>query len=154
MKLVLTDEMLKLAIQHQNRDLYFEKFEQLVRETYPEWKNVPRNEIYKKFQAVYNREDKIEDLKREREVCIKLMKEQFHVNTYDKEINHKQSKRNCSYWEGRIYEIDQQLIELGYYPGSHPTYNDIKSKLEMKKVFNIALWVINIVLLIWIISTL
>ena len=126
MKLVLTDEMLNLTLQHQNRSLYFEKFEELVRKTYPEWTNASKNEIFKKFEAVYNREDKITDLTRERESYIRLMKEQYHVSTFDKELNKKQSKRNYNYWASRIKRIDEDLIELGYNPSNPPTYDSIK----------------------------
>lgn len=132
MKLVLTDEMLKLAIQHQNRMSNFNKFEQLVRNTYPEWKNVPRDEIYKKFDDVYNREDEITDLIRERELCIELMKEQFYVTGFDKDFNQKQSKRNCDYWSSKIYEIDTRLIELGYSPNNPPSYKSIKLGSNIK----------------------
>ena len=140
MRLILTDEMLNLALQHQNRSLYFEKFEQLVRKTYPEWANAPKDDIYKKFNAVYNREDKIEDLNRERESCLKLMKEQYHVNTFDKEINKRQSKRNYDYWASRIKRIDEELIELGYHPGNYPSYNSLESNETFKTNANLFGW--------------
>jgi len=149
MRLVLTDKMLLLALQHQNRDLYFEKFEELVRETYPEWSNASRNEIFKKFQAVYNREDKIEDLNREREICLKLMKEQYHVNSIDKDLSKRQSKRNYNYWASRIKNINEELIELGYKPESYPSYNSLKLSENIKTNTNIFGWLIALGLFIY-----
>ena len=122
MKLKLTKEMIELATHHQNRSYYFEKFEKLVRTTYPEWKNVSKNEIYKKFQMIYERKEKIEDLIRERDICLNLMKEQIVVNTFDRELNRKQSKRNYNYWFNEIQKIDQQLIKNGYQPKIIPSY--------------------------------
>jgi hypothetical protein len=152
MKLTLTKEMLKLATQHQHRHLYFEKFEQLVRDTYPEWRNVPKNKIFKKFEEIHNREYKIQDLIREREICINLMKEQFVVKTFDKKLNEKQSKRNCEYWTNQIENIDEKLIELGYYPGNYPSYESLKAKSDLDKGFNYLVYLLIFGFIIYIIS--
>ena len=132
MKLKLTKEMIELATHHQNRPYYFEKFEKLVRDTYPDWKNASKNEIYKKFNLIYERKEKIEDLTRERDVCVELMKEQVIVNTCDKGYNKHQSKRNYDYWFNRIDGIDKQLIELGYTPSKCPSYDSLKTSSNIK----------------------
>lgn len=132
MKLKLTKEMIELATHHQNRSYYFQKFEKLVRETYPEWSNVSKNEIYKKFDLIYKRKEQIEDLTRERDICVKLMKEQVSVNTFDKEYNKHQSKRNYDYWSNEINKLDKQLIELGYLPSTYPSYDDLNTSSNLK----------------------
>ena len=134
MKLKLTKEMIELATHHQNRSYYFEKFETLVRTTYPEWKNVSKNEIYKKFDLIYKRKEQIEDLNRERDICVKLMKEQVIVNTFDRELNKKQSKRNYEYWVTEIDKFDKQLIELGYSPSKYPSYDSLNTSNNIKNI--------------------
>ena len=134
MKLKLTKEMIELATHHQNRSYYFEKFETLVRTTYPEWKNVSKNEIYKKFDLIYKRKEQIEDLNRERDICVKLMKEQVIVNTFDRELNKKQSKRNYEYWVIEIDKLDKQLIELGYSPSKYPSYDSLNTSNNIKNI--------------------
>jgi transcription-repair coupling factor (superfamily II helicase) len=134
MKLKLTKEMIELATHHQNRSYYFEKFETLVRTTYPEWKNVSKNEIYKKFDLIYKRKEQIEDLNRERDICIKLMKEQVIVNTFDRELNKKQSKRNYEYWATEIDKLDKQLTKLGYSPSKYPSYDSLNTSNNIKNI--------------------
>ena len=134
MKLKLTKEMIELATHHQNRSYYFEKFETLVRTTYPEWKNVSKNEIYKKFDLIYKRKEQIEDLNRERDICIKLMKEQVIVNTFDRELNKIQRTRNYEYWVTEIDKLDKQLIELGYSPSKYPSYDSLNTSNNIKNI--------------------
>jgi transcription-repair coupling factor (superfamily II helicase) len=134
MKLKLTKEMIELATHHQNRSYYFEKFETLVRTTYPEWKNISKNEIYKKFDLIYKRKEQIEDLNRERDICIKLMKEQVIVNTFDRELNKKQSKRNYEYWAIEIDKLDKQLTKLGYSPSKYPSYDSLNTSNNIKNI--------------------
>jgi transcription-repair coupling factor (superfamily II helicase) len=134
MKLKLTKEMIELATHHQNRSYYFEKFETLVRTTYPEWKNISKNEIYKKFDLIYKRKEQIEDLNHERDICIKLMKEQVIVNTFDRELNKKQSKRNYEYWAIEIDKLDKQLTKLGYSPSKYPSYDSLNTSNNIKNI--------------------
>ena len=134
MKLKLTKEMIELATHHQNRSYYFEKFETLVRTTYPEWKNVSKNEIYKKFDLIYKRKEQIEDLNRERDICVKLMKEQVIVNTFDRELNKIQRTRNYEYWVTEIDKLDKQLIELGYSPSKYPSYDSLNTSNNIKNI--------------------
>jgi transcription-repair coupling factor (superfamily II helicase) len=126
--------MIELATHHQNRSYYFEKFETLVRTTYPEWKNISKNEIYKKFDLIYKRKEQIEDLNHERDICIKLMKEQVIVNTFDRELNKKQSKRNYEYWAIEIDKLDKQLTKLGYSPSKYPSYDSLNTSNNIKNI--------------------
>ena len=151
MKLKLTKEMIELATHHQNRPYYFEKFEKLVRDTYPDWKNASKNEIYKKFNLIYERKEKIEDLTRERDICVKLMKEQVIVNTCDREYNKHQSKRNYDYWSNEIDRIDKQLIGLGYLPNEYPKYDSLNTSNNLKNSVYLLLAVSFAILILFII---
>ena len=62
------------------------------------------------------------------------MKEQVIVNTFDRELNKKQSKRNYEYWVTEIDKIDKKLIELGYSPSKYPSYDSLNTSNNIKNI--------------------
>jgi len=151
MKLKLTKEMIELATHHQNRNYYFEKFEKLVRTTYPEWKDVSKNEIYKKFDLVYSRNKKIKELISDRNIYVNLMREQVDINLFNIKLSKYKSEKNYNYWFDKIKEIDKQLIKNGYKPNNIPSFtsllffNNIKNIILISSIIGFVIAILFII---------